>query len=394
MPNSSTLTMQLAARRYDTSQPVRIVIDAGRIQSVQPLTGEDTGALPWIAPGLFDLQINGYGGVWFSDDGLTPQQVLDVLDAHFAHGITRMCPTLITASHEALRDGFAAVRTACEQEQWADRMVAGCHLEGPYLSAEDGPRGAHPADQIRPADWDEFQKLQEAAGGRIRLVTLAPEVDGAIDFIRKATAAGITIAIGHTAADTEQIAAAVDAGAQLSTHLGNGAHGTLRRHPNYIWDQLGEPRLKASIISDGYHLPAAVVRSIVGVKGTAGTIITCDASGLAGAPPGEYEYHGVQVEVLADGPIVLAGQRQMLAGSGVQTDVCVATAIAMTGISLSEACDMAGHNPAALLGCEPITLDPGSRADLILFDWQPGDQTLHIRQTLAAGEVRWPVESA
>jgi N-acetylglucosamine-6-phosphate deacetylase len=383
--------MQLSARRYDTSEPVRITIEGDRIRSIEPLTvDEETGRLPWVAPGLFDLQINGYGGAWFSDDGLTPQQVLEVLGAHFAHGITRMCPTLITASHEALLAGFTAVRQACEQQQWADLMVPGCHLEGPYLSGEDGPRGAHPRDQIRPADWGEFGKLQEASGGRILLVTLAPEVDGAIEFIKRAVAAGVTVAIGHTAANTEQIAAAVDAGASLSTHLGNGAHGMLRRHPNYIWDQLGEPRLKASIISDGFHLPASVVRSIVGVKGTEGTIITCDASGLAGAPPGEYDYHGVHVEVLADGPIVLAGQRQMLAGSGVQTDVCVATAIAMTGISLQQACDMAGRIPAALLGCETISLQPGSRADLFVFDWQPGDATLHIRQTIAAGQQRWP----
>jgi N-acetylglucosamine-6-phosphate deacetylase len=382
--------MQLSARRYDTSDPVRLTIEGNRLRSLEPLTvDEETGRLPWVAPGLFDLQINGYGGVWFSDEGLTPQRVLDVLEAHFAHGITRMCPTLITASHEALLAGFTAVRQACEQEPWAELMVPGCHLEGPYLSAEDGPRGAHPLDQIRPADWDEFQRLQEASGGRIRLVTLAPEAQGAIAFIQRATAAGITVAIGHTAANTEQITAAVDAGASLSTHLGNGAHGMLRRHPNYIWDQLGEPRLKASIISDGFHLPASVVRSIVGVKGTERTIITCDASGLAGAAPGEYEYHGVQVEVLADGPIVLAGQRQMLAGSGVQTDVCVATAIAMTGISLQQACDMAGRIPAALLGCETIALQPGSRADLLVFDWQPGDTTLHIRQTVAAGQQRW-----
>lgn len=383
--------MQLSARRYDTSEPVRITLEGDRIRSLEPLTlDEHSASLPWVAPGLFDLQINGYGGVWFSDDGLRPQQVLEVLAAHFAHGITRMCPTLITASHEALLAGFTAVRQACEQEPWADRMVAGCHLEGPYLSAEDGPRGAHPRDQIRSADWAEFETLQEASGGRIRLVTIAPEVEGAIDFIRHARGAEVTVAIGHTAADTEQIAAAVDAGASLSTHLGNGAHGTLRRHPNYIWDQLGESRLKASIITDGFHLPASVVRSIVGVKGPEGTIITCDASGLAGAPPGEYEYHGVQVEVLADGPIVLAGQRQILAGSGVQTDVCVATAIAMTGISLQQACDMAGRVPAALLGCEPVVLQPGSRADLIVFDWQPGDRTLSIRQTVASGEQRWP----
>lgn len=382
--------MQIVARRYDTLEPVRITTTGDVITLVESLPDDgSTRDLPYVAPGLFDLQINGYGGTWFSDDGLRPQQVLDVLVAHFPHGITRMCPTLITAPFEALHAGFSAIRQACDEHAWADRMVAGCHLEGPYLSGEDGPRGAHPKDQIRPADWDEFAKLQEASGGRIRLVTIAPEVEGAVDFIRQARQNEITIAIGHTAANTEQIAAAVDAGASLSTHLGNGAHGVLRRHPNYIWDQLGEPRLAASIITDGYHLPASVVRSIYGVKGAEGTIITCDASGLAGAEPGEYDVHGVRVEVLLDGPIVVAGQRQMLAGAGVQTDVCVATAMNMIGCSFKDAFNMAGSNVSSLLGCELIELKESCRADLIVFDWEPGEATLRLRQTIAGGEVRY-----
>jgi N-acetylglucosamine-6-phosphate deacetylase len=382
--------MQFRARRYDSGEPVRVTIEAGRIAGVEPVWPEAAlDTWPFVAPGLFDLQINGFGGIWFSDEGLTPDQVLSVLASHFQHGITRLCPTLITSSFDALRHGFTAIREACEREAWANRMVAGCHLEGPYISAEDGPRGAHPAAHVRPADWDEFTRLQAASGNRIRLVTLAPEAGGALDFIRRAVGAGLTIAIGHTAAEPEQIAAAVDAGARLSTHLGNGAHGMIRRHPNYIWEQLGEARLTASLITDAFHLPASVVRSIVRAKGPRNVIITCDASGLAGCPPGEYEYHGGRFEVLADGPIVIAGQRQMLAGSGVQTDVCVATAIAMTGISLGEACDMAGRQPARLLGCEEVRLQRGSRADLLLFRWSPGDTGLDVQATLADGAVRF-----
>lgn len=382
--------VQFYARRYDCGEPVRITVEAGRIAGIEPAWPDaDLETWPFVAPGLFDLQINGFGGIWFSDEGLTPDQVLSVLDAHFPHGITRLCPTLITSSFEALKEGFTAIRKACEREPWADRMVAGCHLEGPYISAEDGPRGAHPAAHVRPADWNEFTRLQAASGDRIRLVTLAPEAAGAVEFIRRAAAAGVTIAIGHTAAELEQIAAAVDAGARLSTHLGNGAHGTIRRHPNYIWEQLGEARLKASIITDGFHLPGSVVRSIVRAKGPQNLILTCDASGLAGCPPGEYEYHGGRFEVLADGPIVIAGQRQMLAGSGVQTDVCVATAMAMTGLSLGEACDMAGRQPARFLGCEEVRLQRGSRADLVLFPWSPGDTRLHVQATLADGAVRY-----
>ncbi|MCA9027532.1 MAG: amidohydrolase family protein [Planctomycetaceae bacterium] len=382
--------MRIEGRRYDTGEPVRVSIEDGRIASVEPVWPQKSvDEWPYIAPGLFDLQINGFGGQWFSDEGLTAEQVLSTLEPHFAHGITRLCPTLITSAFEPLRDGFTAIRQACEQERWADRMVAGCHLEGPYISGEDGPRGAHPLADVRPADWDEFTKLQEASGGRIRLVTLAPEVEGAVDFIRRAVVEGLTIAIGHTAATGDQIAAAVDAGARLSTHLGNGAHGMVRRHPNYIWEQLGEPRLKTSMINDGFHLPPSVVRSIVRTKGPRNIILTCDASGLAGCEPGEYEYHGSRYEVLADGPIVIAGQRQMLAGSGVQTDVCVAATVNMTGVSLSEACDMAGSQPARLLGCEAISLQRGSRADLMLFHWRKGDHNLQVIATVADGDLRY-----
>lgn len=387
--------MQLTGRSYENGEPICVTVDGDRITAVEPawpngpwLDGPMTDC-PYIAPGLFDLQINGHGGTWFSQEDLSAEDVIGTLEPHFRYGITRLCPTLITNSFEALAAGFAAIDEACRQEAWVAGMVPGCHMEGPYLSAEDGPRGAHPLQYIRPADWNEFQKLQEISGNRIKLVTLAPECDGAIGFIRKAVESGVVVAIGHTAATGEQILAAVDAGARLSTHLGNGAHGMIRRHPNYIWDQLGEPRLMASIITDGHHLPPAVIRSFLGVKTPLGTILTCDAAGLAGCPPGPYRDGTLDVEILEDGRIVIAGQRQLLAGSGLQTDTCVAHVIDVAGVSLQEAFDMAGRNPARLLGCETIELARGSRADLVLFHYAGPGAPLEILTTIAAGEVRF-----
>ena len=376
--------MELTGRHYASGLPIRVRIENSLIADITELDTQEK--LPWIAPGLFDLQINGYGGIWFSDETLTVDQTLDTLSAHFAHGITHLCPTLITNSAEALTHVFAVIRAACEQEPWADRMVLGCHLEGPYISPEDGPRGAHPLEHVRGCDWSEFQSWQDAAGGRIRLVTLAPEQAGAEQFIRQAVTYKVAIAIGHTAADSDQIAQAVDAGARLSTHLGNGAHGTIRRHPNYIWDQLGEPRLAASIITDGHHLPDSVVRSFYFAKGPEQTILTCDASGLAGCPPGEYDYHGGRFEVLNDRRVVIAGQRQYLAGSGVQTDVCIAEMIRMTGCSLKQAWDMATVNPARVLGVACAQLREGASADLIQFDL--GDR-LTVQTALTAGQVAY-----
>ncbi|QDT44309.1 N-acetylglucosamine-6-phosphate deacetylase [Gimesia alba] len=381
--------MELVGRRYDTFEAVSIKINGDKITSIELLPDSEAAGLPFIAPSMFDLQINGYGGIWFNKPGLTVDEVCQVLEKHYQYGITRLCPTLITSSFDDYVSGFTAIREACEAFDWVNQMVPGCHLEGPYISPIQGPRGAHPLDQVRPADWDEFCKLQELSGNRIRLVTLAPEVDNAISFIKKAVASGVVVSIGHTAAEPEQITEAVDAGARLSTHLGNGAHGTLRRHPNYIWEQLGEPRLMASIISDGYHLPASVVRTIIKTKGVENTIITCDASGLAGSPPGIYEEGSVKMEVLEDGPIVIAGQRQLLAGSGVETDTCVTTAIDMAGITLQESLDMAGLNPARLLGFEEIRLEVGARADLILFHYEGPGSRMNLQTTLSGGAVKY-----
>lgn len=381
--------MELVGRRYDTFEAVSVKIKGNKISSIELLPDSEAAGLPFIAPSMFDLQINGHGGIWFNKPELTPDEVCQVLEKHYQYGITRLCPTLITSSYENYVSGFSAIRQACEENDWVEQMVPGCHLEGPFISPIQGPRGAHPLDQVRAADWDEFCKLQELSGNRIRLITLAPEVDNAIPFIKKAVASGVVVSIGHTAAEPEQITEAVEAGARLSTHLGNGAHGTLRRHPNYIWEQLGEPRLMASIITDGHHLPASVVRTIIKTKGVENVIITCDASGLAGSPPGIYDEGSVKMEVLEDGPIVIAGQRQLLAGSGLETDTCVTTAVDMAGISLQEALDMAGLNPARLLGFEEIKLEVGSRADLILFHYEGTGSRMNIQTTLSCGSVKY-----
>lgn len=386
---SNSTSGSLQARRYDTGELVRIAWRDRQITTVDPAHSQvPVAEIPWVAPGLFDLQINGNGGIWFSDRSLTPAKVVAAIEPYLAHGVTRLCPTLITSAHETLVAGFAAIRQACDEHPWLNHMVAGCHLEGPFLSPEDGPRGAHPRVHIRPADWAEFADLQAASGNRIRLVTLAPEVPHAIDFIRRAVQSGVWIAIGHTAATPEQIQEAVAAGATLSTHLGNGAHPVLRRHPNYIWEQLGESRLAASIIADGEHLPDSVIRSIVRAKSVPQTILTCDASGWAGCAPGTYENELGKVDVLEGGRIVVAGQREILAGSGVATDFCVAYTARCGAASLRDAIDMASRNPARLLGLPAAGLRPGHPADLFVYRLAPRAEALEVLTTISAGELR------
>lgn len=379
--------MQIHARHYRTGKPVAVSLVGNIIESVSD-SDRSAEDLPSIAPAFFDPQINGHGGIWFSAADLTPRQVLSAALPQFECGVARMFPTLITASPEALEAGFLAIRRACEMEPFADELIAGCHLEGPYISADDGPRGAHQRDHVRPADWDEFSKLQDVSGNRIRLVTLAPEVDGAIDFIRRAVDEGVTISIGHTAASTEQIAAAVDAGATMSTHLGNGAHPVLPRHPNYIWDQLAEPRLKASIIADGFHLPDNVLRSFIAAKGTENIVLTSDASGLAGCDAGPYSVHGVDMVVQPNKRICIANAPEMLAGSGVSILDCVNHLIKSGITQLADAIDMAGRTAVQLFPLPPMTLEARQRADLLVFRTSPA-KPVEIVATVAAGAIRY-----
>ena len=254
-------------------------------------------------PGLVDLQVNGFAGVDFGDPAITPDDVERAVAAIQKTGVTRFLPTLITSPFET----FAA----CAQTLLKARnaAVAGIHMEGPYISPEDGPRGAHARPHVRAADLDDFKRRQDAAEGTIRLVTLAPESPGAIPLVERLVAGGLRVAIGHTAANGAQIQAAVAAGATLSTHLGNGCAGVLPRHPNVIWEQLGEDRLLASFIVDGHHLPPATVRSMVRAKTPARTILVTDAMAAAGMPPGVYTIGGQKVELDASGRVAAPAPR-------------------------------------------------------------------------------------
>ncbi|HEY7426505.1 MAG TPA: N-acetylglucosamine-6-phosphate deacetylase [Gemmataceae bacterium] len=391
MVSTATNQLRLRARHYATGEHLDIVCERGRIRAMAAAgDGPVDVEAGWAAPALFDLQINGCDGISFNSPRLTGDDIRRVVHVSRRHGIGALCPTLVTNSAEALLHGFATLRRACEVDTDLARAIPALHLEGPYISAEDGPRGAHPLRHVRPPNWDEFRRFQDAAGGRIRLVTLAPEHDSALSFIEKLAASGVVVAIGHTAATGACIRAAIAAGARLSTHLGNGSHALLPRHDNYLWEQLANDELWASVISDGHHLPPAVLRCILRVKTPARTVVTCDASSLAGLPPGRYREWDQEFEVLPTGRIVVPGTT-FLAGSGVFTDACIGHLLSLGGVTLAEAVDMAGARPRQLLGLEARPLQVGAVADLILFDWQPGGD-FRIHSVVLAGSLVARVE--
>lgn len=387
--------MHLLGRHYLTGEPVDVQIDAGRVAAVAPLdrtkrAGTPTD-LPWIAPGFVDLQINGHGGQEFCSRELTPEKVDQIVRRQAEFGVTQLCPTVTTADFDTLAHSLRTIALACAQSEQLSRRVLGIHLEGPYISPHDGPRGAHPRAHCRRPDWDELQRLQEAAANRICLVTLSAEFDESPDFIAKLVESGVTAAIGHTAADSQQIRRAVDAGATLSTHLGNGAHLLLPRHPNYIWDQLADDRLTASLIVDGFHLPPAVVRSIVRAKSPNRIVLISDQSGLAGMPPGRYPSGLCDVEILDDGRLVVAGQRELLAAASLPIGTGIVNVMRFAGVDLPTAVDMASRNPLKLLRRNPSRLMLGDAADLVLFDVERSadgqPQRLAVRATVISGEA-------
>lgn len=356
---------RIVGRRADTGETIGVDVADGKIRAVVLVAADP--ALPWISPGWIDMQVNGHGGIEFNDESLTIEQVAKVSLAMAACGVAHYMPTIVTDSFAHHRKSLATFAAACEELPEVAASVCGFHVEGPYISPEDGARGAHPKEHVRAPDFDEFQRLQEAASGRIKLLTLAPEHIGAPDFISAVVATGVLVAIGHTNATGARIRQAVDAGAHMSTHLGNGCKLQMRRHPNVIWDQLGEDRLVAGIIADGLHLPPVVVKSMVRAKTPSRCVLVSDITSMAGMPPGEYKTTFGRVEVLEDGRLVVAGQRDILAGASFPLHFCVANVQRFAGVDLKTAIQMVTANPGRLLGIPPHRFEIGQPADFTLF---------------------------
>jgi N-acetylglucosamine-6-phosphate deacetylase len=384
----------VVARRYDTLRPVEIEIEGGRIGTIRPHSSPHapreefitrsvmpTLELPIVAPGFVDLQINGFGGIEFNDPALTVEKVRQVALSQDQFGVTSFLATCTTDSHQVLAHGLATIARAIAEVLEVAARIPGIHLEGPFISPDDGPRGAHPKQHVREPDWNEFQRLQDAAQGKIRLLTVSAEYEKSPALIRQVSDSGVLVAIGHTKATSDQIKAAVDAGGRMSTHLGNGAHPTVRRHPNYIWDQLADDRLTASLIVDGHHLPAAVVKSMVRAKTPERIVLVSDITSMGGMPPGRYQTGLGELEVLPSGKLVPAGQPEILAGASIPIHTCVANVMRYAGVTLAEAIEMASLRPASLINLDHRGLEIGAAASLVLFDLTP-EACLNVRETI------------
>jgi len=314
-------------------------------------------------PGFFDLQVNGFAGVDFNAPDLQPEQIDHAIEHLRRTGVTRCLPTLVTGP----LDAFA--RNARLLTRAGHPAIAGLHMEGPYLSPVDGPRGAHPADYIIRASADDFERRQKAADGRIVLVTLAPEVPGAMALIEHLVARGVRVALGHTAATPDQLEAAIAAGATIATHLGNGCAQMLPRHPNAIWTLLAADTVAASFIVDGHHLPDVTVKTMIRAKTPGRSILVTDATAAAGSPPGRYSIGQVWGELDGTGRVSLPGT-PYLAGSALTMPEAIATAVRFTGLPVTEVAPMACAVPSRAMA---IALN-----GTVLAEWDAAPQRLTI----------------
>jgi N-acetylglucosamine-6-phosphate deacetylase len=376
-----------------------VLIRSGIIEAIAEGNLDAPGAIEldakgkFISPGLIDIQVNGYNSVSFclesaentseGNGSLTVSDVKKVTEGLWKEGVTTYFPTLTTNSQEVLKKNFGILAKAMNDPSQLG-SIPGFHLEGPYISAVDGYRGAHPLEHVRKPIWNEFLELYKASGEKIILITVAPEVEDAYEFIRKCRELGIVVSLGHHNGTAGQIKQAIDNGAGLATHLGNGCAGSINRHLNPIWPQLADDRLKISFIADGFHLPAEMLQVFYKTKGVDNIVITSDITSYAGLPAGTYKIKdGKTVEKTADGNLWFS--EGGLYGSASPLRNGVAHIMKVLGCGLVNALRMTTLNPAFVLNlADRGVLEKGKRADLILFTLE--NEKMIIQKTIVAGK--------
>ncbi len=297
--------------------------------------------------GLTDLQVNGYAGIDFNDDALTPGALDHALEAMRRANVTACLPTLITADEATLAARFAALDNAVAHSRLGPLMVPGFHLEGPFLNPAPGYAGCHPPSAMIPPDPAVLERLSQALHRPILLLTLAPEQPRALPLVRFAVGRGMVVAMGHTQADHAITTEAVRAGVTLSTHLGNALPQPQPKFLNPLMAQLAQDPLNASFIADGIHIPPDVLKVLIRAKTPRRSILITDATAAAAAPPGHYRFAGMSIQT--HGRSVRMPGSTMLAGSVLCLDQAVRNVVAWNLADAATAVAMASSHPIALL---------------------------------------------
>jgi N-acetylglucosamine-6-phosphate deacetylase len=373
---------------FASGKPIQVKIENGKIASIKEIKKlSDENNKTYISPGFFDNQVNGFAGVSFAfgESDLTSEGIKLATSELWKKGVTTYLPTLTTNSQEVLVTNFKLLANAVNDEKLLG-SIPGFHLEGPYINPEDGFRGAHPKQFVRLPDWNEFMEMYKASGENILQVTVSPEMEGAQDFIKKCKEKGIVVAVGHHNANKQQLDLAVENGARISTHLGNGCANMINRHYNPFWSQLANDDLMISIICDGFHLLPEEIQVFYKVKGVDKTIITSDVTSYAALPPGQYKTQtGETIELTPEGKLHYPAQ-QVLYGSASPITKGIGYIQKVTGCSLADAVQMASTNPAKLYNLNDRgKLEVGKRADLVVFSME--DFEVKVQKTYVKGEL-------
>ncbi len=370
----------------DQQKHVDIKVKDGKIEKIIPSDKADQdGPKLFIAPGLIDTQVNGYASISFNSEGLTVEKIQTLTKAMWKEGVTTFFPTIITNSSELIIQNLEVLSQSVENELALSHSIPGYFLEGPYISPIDGFRGAHQKEWVRLPDWDEFKKFYTAANENIIQVGVAPEVEGAMDFIRKCHDMGIVVSLAHHNGTAAQVEEAVNLGARVSTHLGNGCANLINRHDNPIWPQLANEYLTPSIIADGHHLRKEELKVFYSVKGPDNLMLVSDATELAGMPAGEYDWNGKIVVMTEDGMLKYPAQN-VLAGASFPVRMGIKNMMVLAGCSMESAVKMATSTPAKVYGLEDRgSLKEGLSADFVLFTLV--DNEMVIQKTVLQGKV-------
>jgi N-acetylglucosamine-6-phosphate deacetylase len=340
--------MRIAGIAPDTNKPITAICDGGTIVAIEKgINRPDLGSENLhIAAGMIDMMVPGYGGVSFRDCNLNGTDISTVLNGLYARGTTHFYPLVATTSSQAYQNILPVINDFAQKEPQG-KSILGVHIEGPYFSQEPGVRGAHNPELMHDPDFEEFKNWYDISGKRVAIITLAPELNGSVEFIRQVRQLGVKVAIGHTQASTEQMNAAIEDGADMSTHLGNGAPTMIHRWDNYIFRQLADDRLWAGVIADGDHLPDSNLRIWFRTKGKERLILVSDMAEQAGLPSGIYQrLDATQVHVDETGRISVTDDSGSLAGAGHGLDRCVANALSIGEFDLAQCLDLVTKNPA------------------------------------------------
>jgi N-acetylglucosamine-6-phosphate deacetylase len=373
--------VKLVAAHYRTGRVCEFELHAGKIVGRRDTRGKTALV---FGPSFLDLQCNGFAGIDLNSPNLTVEDVQEAVRGVWRSGCAQFLPTVITHTPERLDFLLRTLAVAAKDPRTGPSMP-GFHLEGPFISPADGARGAHLKEAVHPISTALWKRWQKAADGRIALVTLAPELKGALPFIHRLREEGILPAIGHTEASSKQVHAAAEAGALLSTHLGNGCAAMLPRHSNPILAQLGCDALTASLIADGIHLPPEVLRVFTRSKGVERTILVTDSMAAAAASPGRDSLGDLQLQVGKDRVVRLPGGHGF-AGSALTMDQAIANFADATSLSLADAWDAAATRPRRLL---KMAMGDRLKGDGGIVIAGPGAHTLQIRATLLGRRVLW-----